>query len=384
MRFRIRPRRRDERGAVAVLFAALVVVLFIVAALGVDIAQQVNRKHLLINQLDATSTAAAAELGAQDGSIASAIAAATSFFASNGEGTLDPSKIDFWCVVARKLNGDNTPFSPAKVADFQIPTATQTSGVCNPDPVSADTKWFMADYQNRPRPYDGSTFKMTCNNTLCAVPCALNASPSNGWNPGNSIVNNLPIKCNTIRVGAEQGVPFSFAPVIGVDEGSTGSQISVACAGSCGAVAPNPMDVVVVADRTRSMLVPFGCSKGSPGCTDYRSSLVSGIKGLLQVMTPEQQYVAFGALGPSMKARSSSESKPCTSNSSTGQGLIYPHGSESSSPNTSWVPIPFKKDYLGAPTSTVSGRSTTPATSSRRSSALMTSNPTPEPRWRHR
>jgi hypothetical protein len=133
---------------------------------------------------------------------------------------------------------------------------------------------------------------------------------------------------------------------MGIDEGSTGSQISVACAGSCGTVAPNPMDVVVVADRTRSMLVPFGCTKGSPGCRDYRSDLVSGIKGLLQVMTPEQQFVALGALGPSALTRSNAEGKTCNS---TQKGLVYPNSNESAVAGSgSWVPIAFKKDYLGA------------------------------------
>ena len=142
---------------------------------------------------------------------------------------------------------------------------------------------------------------MSCSDTLCAVPCALQAKTTNNWNPGNSTYNNRPIKCNTIRVGAEQDVPFSFAGVMGINEGSTGSQISVACAGSCGAVAPNPMDVVVVADRTLSMTCRSAASlTGDSPCTDYREDLVNGIKSMLQVMTPEQQFVSLGALGPSM------------------------------------------------------------------------------------
>ena len=91
---------------------------------------------------------------------------------------------------------------------------------------------------------------MTCSTTLCAVPCALNAKPGQQLEPGQLGRQRLPITCNTIRVGAEQDVPFTFAPAIGVDEGSTGSQIAVACKGSCGAVASNPMNVVVVTDRT--------------------------------------------------------------------------------------------------------------------------------------
>ena len=63
--------------------------------------------------------------------------------------------------------------------------------------------------------------------------------------------------------------------------------ISVACKGSCGTINPNPLDVAVVADRTSSM-----------GDADI-DKLVLGIKGMLQVMTPSQQFVSLGAIGRS-------------------------------------------------------------------------------------
>lgn len=341
-------RQRSDRGAVAVVFALLSVVLLGFAALGVDIAQQVSSKHLLIGQLDAASTAAASQLG-NGGGTAGAVDAASSFFAKNGPGELDLRNVDFWCVAARKLNGDNTAFNPAMVADLQIPTSTRSGGVCNPDAAAAGTIWRQQDYQNRVRSWDGQRFSMSCSTKLCAVPCALTAQPANGWAAGVSVANNRPVTCNTIRVGAERGVPFSFAPVLGIDEGSTGSQISVACAGSCGAVAPNPMDVVVVADRTLSMTEPLACTlTGVRPCRDFRTDLVDGIKGMLQVMTPEQQYVALGALGPSEYARSTAEGKNCDS---TGKGLVYPGASSSTATSGSWVPVSFKNDYLGSPDS---------------------------------
>jgi hypothetical protein len=347
-RWKIRRRRRDERGAVAIVFAMLVIVIFGVAAFGVDIAQQVNRKHELISQLDAAATAAAAKLGGQNGSIAEAVGAAQTFYAANGEGTLETENIDFWCVVARKLNGDNTPFDPARVADLQIPTAVQSGGVCNPDAVRAnEDKWWLADYQNRRRGDDPAGYAgddMTCSGALCAIPCGLNATAATSWNPGNSIANGQPIKCNTIRVGADDDVPFSFAPVIGIDEGSTGSQVSIACAGSCGSVAPNPMDVVVIADRTLSMTVPLGCTISGGTCHDYRQDLVAGIQSMLKVMTPEQQYVALGALGPSdSNTRDIAQSKSCNS-----KGLVYPSDQASTSSKGTWIPTWFNNDYLGA------------------------------------
>ena len=275
MSWNIKRRRRSERGAVTVLFAILVVVIFAVAALGVDIAQQVNRKHLLINQLDSAATAAAANLGAENGSIAAAVGAAADYFANSGQGELDLDKIDFWCVVARKLNGDNTPVQPGHGRGRPDPDADPGRGHLQPRRRRRRGRQVVRQilYQGRTRSSDGQPFSMSCNDTLCAVPCALQAKTTNNWNPGNSTYNNRPIKCNTIRVGAEQDVPFSFAGVMGINEGSTGSQISVACAGSCGSVAPNPMDVVVVADRTLSMTVPSAArSWRQPRTTTGRTS----------------------------------------------------------------------------------------------------------------
>jgi hypothetical protein len=323
-RFLSRPRR--ERGAVAIIVAALAIVLFGVAALGVDIASQVNRKHLLKNQLDAAATAAAYYLDTESTGIRDAATNAITYFEKNGKGTLDPAKIDFWCVVARKQNADGTPATPAQVANYQIPSSTQPAGVCNPDAASTNTTWLKSDYQNRVR-YDGRVFQMSCSNALCAVPCALQAKPANNWSPGLSIANNLPITCNTIRVGADQDVPFTFAPVLGVDKGSTGSQIAVACKGTCGSIAPNPMNVVVVTDRT-----------GSMSDTNLHS-LIAGVQKMLGVMNPSVQYVALGTIGRS-KATSRTGSFSCSANM-TGLNLA----SNVTTPSALWVPLRFYNDF---------------------------------------
>lgn len=324
---RLMSRRRDERGAIAIIIAVLTLVIFAVAALGVDIASQVQRKHLLKNQLDAAATAAAFHLDQDTNAIRDSVTNAATYFAKNGEGTLDTSMVDFWCVVARKTNTDGTPTTPAQVAAYQIPSTTSTAGVCNPDAVSATTTWLQSQYQNRTR-YDGRKFNMTCSNTLCAVPCALNASPANNWNPGNSVANNTPITCNTIRVGAEQDVPFSFAPAIGVDEGSTGSQIAVACKGSCGQVASNPMNVVVVTDRTGSM------------STDELNSLTTGVKDMLGEMAPEVQFVSLGTIG---------RSKDTNRNNYENCGSVGAYSDGDNADPTKggfWVPLKFYNNYL--------------------------------------
>ncbi len=58
--------------------------------------------------------------------------------------------------------------------------------------------------------------------------------------------------CNTIVVRASNIVPYYFAPVIGINQGSTGVVQGAACTGTCGNPAA-PLDVVLVLDRTTSM-----------------------------------------------------------------------------------------------------------------------------------
>jgi hypothetical protein len=104
--------------------------------------------------------------------------------------------------------------------------------------------------------------------------------------------------------------------------------LSVACKGSCGTVAPNPMDVAVVADRTSSM-----------SDTDL-AAMKTGIDGMLAQMTPSQQYVALGTLGRASVA-STPASEPGTACPST-------PSTDSSGTTGAWIPVPFSNNYLDA------------------------------------
>jgi hypothetical protein len=126
--------------------------------------------------------------------------------------------------------------------------------------------------------------------------------------------------------------------VIGINQGSTGSVTSVACKGSCGTIPPNPMDVAVVADRTSSM-----------SATDI-TAMITGIKGMFQVMTPSQQYVALGTIG-----RSKLNPASTTCSGSTLKALSEPSTSETLGP---WMPVPFAADYLSPGTTTINASST--------------------------
>ncbi|QZY28704.1 pilus assembly protein [Nocardioides coralli] len=272
-------RRGQERGAVALIVAVLAVVLLGMAAMGVDIAHQVAKKQSLRDTMDTAAHAGAYELP-DNGAGAAAAAVA---MAKANDPTANPVA-DLWCVVG-------SVGTPPTVNVAHIPSS------CNPGPA----------------PYTAITYPgLVCDDSICAIPCV----PAQGDT------------CNTLRVADSKDVPFAFAPVLGYDEGSTGVVVSTACKGSCGTGAPNPMDVAVVADRTGSM------------SSADKNSMIAGIKSMFSVMTPAQQYVSLGTIGP---ARTSAASDPvCRTD---------PYSGSLSSSGTSWkwMSLPFHNDYQSAP-----------------------------------
>ncbi|HET6153181.1 MAG TPA: TadE/TadG family type IV pilus assembly protein [Marmoricola sp.] len=265
-------RSRDQGGAVALIFALLSVVLMGMAALGVDFASQVNARQELQDAMDAGAQAGAYQLPSN----AAKSLSDASAFAKAADSVASPA-VTYFCVVASVASG-----STWIVDTSQIPS------VCNPLAAKVGTT------------YTGAR----CSARICSIPC----KPASGD------------QCNTIQLADNKQVPFTFARILGFKSGSTGATDSVACKGSCGTIPPNPLNVAVVADRT-----------GSMSATDV-SSMITGIKSMLKVMTPTQQYVFLGTIGrASSSAPSSCKSSPSTS-TTTGP----------------WLPTPFTKDYLNA------------------------------------
>lgn len=262
-------RNRDERGGIAVLSAIVAVALFGFAALAVDVAELVNERQELHDTLDMAAQTGAGKLPTDGvGARAAALANAA---ANDSEATPD---IDFFCVVGANVSG-----TTYVVDTTHIPLS------CNPGPA----------------PYTAGSYPgLTCNDRICAIPCA----PEQGD------------QCNTIRARDEKDVPYVLAPVVGVDEGDTGTLTSVACKGACGSVPANPIDMVVVGDRTGSMGTAI-------------TSLEDAMKGLLEYLTPSQHRVALGTIGRSSStAPSSCPSQPSTSGSSG-----------------PWIPVGFSSTY---------------------------------------
>ena len=242
----------SERGAVTVLFALMMTVLFGAAALAIDIAMLYAKRQQLQNAVDAAVTAGAFHLPDS----AKAQAAALRYAQANSPG-ISPT-ITFACVVGSVVNSSGVPTGP-RTSD--IPST------CNPGVYSLPTP-------------------LPCNTKVCVIPC-----PSTGV-------------CNSIRVSAKDVVPFGFAKILGFNRGSTGTIKGTACSGTCGMKSINPMDVVFVADRTGSM------------SSTNRNLMVQAIRDTLTKMTPSLQFVAFGTIGRSTATPGSCLSAPSSSETS--------------------------------------------------------------------
>jgi hypothetical protein len=203
----VRERLADEGGAVVVLFALILTVLFGAVAFTVDLSRLFHERQVLQNAVDFGALAGAQDMPVQ-GSAQASIAAAEALRVTLDNApdlTATAVAINFRCLVGDR-NGDGAP-------DLE-----DVPYVCGP----VTGTWAAGEWRTR------------------------RARSSHACNPYAGD------KCNTIVVQTSEVVDYAFAPVIGIDQGSTGAVNAASCKGSCGA-ARSPLDVVIVFDRTASM-----------------------------------------------------------------------------------------------------------------------------------
>ena len=202
-----RGRGSSEDGAIMVLSALLLVVLFGAVAFVIDLSRLWHERQVLQNAVDFGALAGAQELPATDAASGSIAAAEALRVTLHNAPWLSPAQvsISFRCVVGDR-DGDGAP----DLSD--VPTT------CGP----LTGTWPAGEWRTR----RGRSIH-ACEPTV-----------------GD--------RCNTISVRTSNAVDYIFAPVIGVDEGNTGGVTAASCRGSCGA-APAPLDVAIVFDRSRSM-----------------------------------------------------------------------------------------------------------------------------------
>jgi hypothetical protein len=250
---------KDQSGQVLVIFALLIACFCGLVAMVIDVGLFLHEKQDIQNVMDAAALAGAQELP-DDGVLAEQKALE---YALANNPDLNPADISitFRCIIG-VINGQ--------------PNLNQVPAACDP----------------------GGNASWNCNAFWCVAFCV----PSEGDT------------CNTIVTGGNNDVPFHFAPVIGIDDANTGNIRSAACAGSCGAPLTEPLDVVMVIDRTGSM------------DANELQDAKDGALTLLSVFNPTYQHVALGVLG------AGNPSSPC--------GELTPTNG-----SATWLSVPFSSDY---------------------------------------
>lgn len=290
-----------ERGATAVVVALSLVLLMAAGAFGFDVAKLYYERQQLRNAIDASAQAGASALP----TTATAQALAIQYANWNFPGlNLQSSDINFFCVVR----------NAAGTAAGGYPDATQVGvgRICEGKPG-----WTNADAK--------------CNAASCAIPC----------NVGQS--------CNSIQIHKARTVDFVFGPAINIPTASTGVVQTLSCNGACGGTPPpNPMNVVVMADRTGSL------------SSSQLAGMRQGIATMLSTMNQDQQYVALGALAISATSSStdgSTRMKPASTTanaftdadyatfSGSPKKTTWSAGGKSWHFNGNWVPINFTNKY---------------------------------------
>jgi hypothetical protein len=271
------PRRLDdERGAVAVLFALTLIVLFAAVAFTIDISRLYHARQVLQNAVDFGALAGAAELPAADaakGAAAEALARSVAIANAPQLASTATLTVSFRCIVGDRDQNN-------------VPDAGEVPFICGP---SAGT-WAASTWT-----YKGSRASHTCD-------------PYAGD------------KCNTIRLQTSESVDYFFAPVIGINDGNTGSVSASSCKGACGA-ATSPIDAVMVLDRTGSM-------------TDSDiANVKSAALAVLDFYDPSQQWVGMVSLPYGQAANKCNAAR----------NQFYPESNY-----TVWQNAPLSQDYKRA------------------------------------
>ena len=297
---RLRHDNRQERGQMLVLFALSLVVILAFASIVIDLGLLRNNRQTLVNALDAGSLAGGYDMPI-DGTAGTptSVANVNKLIGDTITATYPglPSSaytISYACVIG--VDSSNKAY-----ASRDVPI------VCDPHYSLGTT---IAAIQASPNTYfkgAGKTRTSSCD-------------PTKGD------------KCNTVVVAGAETTPFGFGGVVGVTSGSTGTVTSSACQGPCGAPPSNPVDLVMIIDRTASM-----------SAADVTATQVAA-KTVLGLYDPSVQRVAFGLLGPSSTSTACSGSPTGVYvqalTSSSGYGTVLPTAFVPGDLK-SWIPIGF-------------------------------------------
>ncbi len=233
----MRERLKDEHGAIAVLAALTIVILFAAVAFVIDISRLYHERQVLQNAVDFGSLAGAQDLPVQ-GSAQANVAERGRAHRRDRERAAGGYVRSHHHLPMRRRR--------SRTATASRTPRTSRSSAARPGLVVGWTREGCSRMIHDCNPFAGD-------------------------------------KCNTIRLSTSNTIPYYFAPVIGINTGNTGAVNAASCKGACGA-ASSPLDVVMVLDRTGSMT--------HADIDNVKNAALS----ILDFYDPSQQWVGIVAL----------------------------------------------------------------------------------------
>jgi hypothetical protein len=299
-----RARRSDRQGQALVMFAVVLVVILGFAALAIDLGVLRNNRQILVNAIDAGTLAGGTKLpvtGSIEQTVANNLISRTVRANYPSIDSTGGFQISYRCLI-----GIDTASPPRPYISRDVPLVCDPSRSLGRAPVAGD---FIGG---------GPTRVAACD-------------PSRGD------------KCNVVVVTGNADTQYGFGPAVGVPSGNTGVVQAAACQGACGGSPIEPVDVILIMDRTSSM-----------SGVDTANSLVAA-NAIRTGYQPDIQWLGLGILGPA----NGSGSCLVTAAGSIGTAIIP-------TDLRRWVPVtlsgtgaPLNQDYTSA-TSTMANNLKSP------------------------
>jgi hypothetical protein len=254
----LRKDRSQERGQILVLFELVLIIILACAALVIDLGMLRNNRQILVNTFDAAAISGGSQLPVTGPTAQTKLEALVdNTIQKDYPGLIKGSNyhIVYKCLIGANATG------PLIARDI---------------PVTCDPRLsFGVPINNPPNASDIATL----------TPKFIGA----GLTRVSDCHPELGDKCNVVQISGSATTQYALAPVVGINSGSTGTVVSAACNGPCGASTSIPVDLVVIIDRTASMVTP----------TNKVQATRDAANAVLTVYNPAIQRVAFGLLGPS-------------------------------------------------------------------------------------
>lgn len=238
-----------SRGQILVLFTLVLIALLSFAALVVDLGMLRNDRQTLTNTMDAAALAGGT-LMPVDGSQAGAFTKVNDLVVKTINANFKGLSSSRYTITYKCLIGLDSTSPPKPYISRDIPLVCDPSKSLGRAPLASDFRGA------------GPTRYSSCD-------------PSVGD------------KCNVIEVLGNTPTAYTFARVLGVNEGYTGVVSAAACNGPCGESPITPVDVVMIIDRT-----------GSMNGTDTTNAKAAA-DSIVPLYDPAVQWLGLGTLGPS-------------------------------------------------------------------------------------